>query len=117
MADDQDDTDEAPVKENEAYGVLIKEIDDVKGKSLFASKSFSKGDVIFQEKPLVCVQFLWNAEYKYLACDHCLKSLETSQDMARRLTGDQSLELPNKEQCCDVLKCQAEIVTCPRCQV
>jgi len=105
------------LKENVHHGVMIKQMDDSTGKSLFASKSFSKGDAIFEEKPLVCVQFIWNSEYNYQACDQCLKSLEPAQDMARRLSGDHSLELPHKDQCCLVSKCQKDIVSCPRCQV
>lgn len=112
--------DELPVTEGSGDDhrcVVIKQTDDTKGKALFATKSFTKGDVIFEEKPLVCVQFVWNAEYKYRACDHCLRSLESAQDMARRLSGDPSLELPYVEKCCEVSKCQQFIVTCPRCQV
>lgn len=109
--------DAVPVQDNVVNNVVIKESDGTKGKSLFANRSFSKGDVIFQEKPLVCAQFLWNTEYNYLACDHCMKSLETAQDMARRLTGDHELELPHTDQCCDVSKCKEIIVLCPRCQV
>lgn len=109
--------DKPPAKEHDDYGVVIKQTDNTKGKSLFASKSISKGDLIFQEKPLVCVQFLWNAEYKYRACDHCLRSLESAQEMARRLSGDHNLDLPYTEQCCDASKYQQDIVTCPRCQV
>jgi len=112
--------DESSAKESDSddeSGVVIKQTDDTKGKALFATKSFSKGDIILKEKPLVCVQFSWNAEYKYRACDHCLRSLESAQDMARRLSGDPSLELPYVEQCCEVSKYQQFIVTCARCQV
>jgi hypothetical protein len=43
------------------------------GKGLFALKPFKAGDVIFEEKPLVCCQFAWNAAYGYLACDFCMR--------------------------------------------
>ena len=46
---------------------------------MFASQDIAQDVVLFDEKPLVCAQFIWNALYKYLACDHCLKSLETAQ--------------------------------------
>ena len=37
---------------------------------------------------MVCCQFLWNAMYKYTACGFYMKSLETAEQMARRLTGN-----------------------------
>lgn len=37
----------------------------LKGKGLFAKRSFRKGDTIFTERPLVSAQFLWNSLYKY----------------------------------------------------
>jgi len=43
------------------------------GKGLFAVKPFKAGDVIFEERPLVCCQFAWNAAYGYLACDFCMR--------------------------------------------
>lgn len=98
-------------------GVFVKQTGGLKGKALYARKMFSKGDTVFKEKPLVCVQFLWNAAYKYLSCDNCLKSLEPAQDMARRLCGNHTLVLPYNEQCCEMLKSQKAVVVCPRCQV
>ncbi|XP_070539740.1 protein-lysine N-trimethyltransferase SMYD5-like isoform X2 [Ptychodera flava] len=83
------------------------------GRGVFAKQSFKKGDVIFKEKPLVCSQFLWNEFYKYLACEHCMKSLETSQAMASRLSANPLLVLPHPE-CCEVNKEQQ--VVCPACQ-
>ena len=56
-------------QENVAENVVIKKSDDNKGKALFAKRSFTKREIIFQEEPLVSAQFLWNSEYKYLACD------------------------------------------------
>lgn len=45
------------------------------GKGLFATKQFNGGDVILAEDPLVSCQFAWNAAYRYLACDHCMRYL------------------------------------------
>ncbi|KAG8134159.1 putative SET and MYND domain-containing protein [Naja naja] len=58
-----------------------------KGKGLFATRNIRKGDMIFVEKPVVSAQFLWNALYKYRACDHCLRALETAEENAQRLLG------------------------------
>jgi len=66
------------------------------------------------EKPLVSAQFAWNAAYRYLACDHCMRSLETAEQMARRLTGNASLMLPHSN-CCNVRP--SEHVTCHHCSV
>ena len=84
------------------------------GRGLFASKEFKKGDVIFEEAPLVSCQFAWNELYRYSACEFCLRSLERAEDMARRLTNNTALILPHVE-CCTV-KIE-EITVCPQCQV
>uniref|UniRef100_A0A8C4N6D8 SMYD family member 5 n=1 Tax=Eptatretus burgeri TaxID=7764 RepID=A0A8C4N6D8_EPTBU len=55
------------------------------GKGLFAKKALNKDDLIFAERPVVCAQFSWNALYKYRACHHCLRPLETAQENAQRL--------------------------------
>ncbi|KAJ8262495.1 hypothetical protein GJAV_G00167100 [Gymnothorax javanicus] len=89
-------------------------IDNVKGKGLFARKPIQKGDTIFVERPLVCAQFLWNALYKYRACDYCMRSLETAEENARRLSGNPSLILPHPEQC---KVCPGQHQACPQCQV
>ncbi|KAI2656705.1 SET and MYND domain-containing protein 5 [Labeo rohita] len=65
--------------------VEVRFIDNVKGKGLFAKRPFKKGDTIFIEQPLVSSQFLWNALYKYRACEYCLRALETAEENARRL--------------------------------
>uniref|UniRef100_A0AAR2IME9 Protein-lysine N-trimethyltransferase SMYD5 n=1 Tax=Pygocentrus nattereri TaxID=42514 RepID=A0AAR2IME9_PYGNA len=84
------------------------------GKGLFAKKLFKKGDTIFIEQPLVCAQFLWNALYKYRACDYCLRALETAEENARRLCGLPGLSLPYPELC----KVRPELhQACPHCQV
>lgn len=97
--------------------VSIKQVNQQKGKGLFAYKDFREGEVIFEEKPLVCSQFLWNSMYKYTACGACLKSLETAEEMARRLSGNASLELPYASKCCEITRLGQKIVSCHRCQV
>lgn len=87
---------------------------ELKGKGLFARKTFKKGDVILEEKPVVCAQFSWNELYKYKACEFCLKSLEKAEEMAQRLTTNQGLTLPFPE-CCPVD--QSCFAICPQCQV
>jgi len=81
---------------------------------LFASRDHAEGESLFEETPIVSAQFLWNQLYKYAACDHCLRSLETAQGMCRRLTNNPSLELPHPE-CCPVD--DSAYVSCPHCQV
>ena len=87
-----------------------------KGKGLFAKCSFQEGDQILIEKPLISCQFSWNKLYNYTACDNCLKSLETAENMARRLTGNMNLELLHKE-CCEVEKAKLLYCQCPACNV
>jgi len=73
-----------------------------------------EGEIIFTERPLVSAQFAWNAAYRYLACDHCMRSLETADQMGRRLTGNASLTLPHSECCCVQ---PSEHVLCRYCSV
>ncbi|GFQ98691.1 SET and MYND domain-containing protein 5 [Trichonephila clavata] len=94
--------------------VEVRVIDDEKGKGLFALSKFNKGDVIFEERPLVCAQFLWNQAYGYLACDYCMRPLETAEENVRRLTHMPDLVLPYPE-CCSTRK--DECVECPYCEV
>uniref|UniRef100_A0A673BJP3 SMYD family member 5 n=1 Tax=Sphaeramia orbicularis TaxID=375764 RepID=A0A673BJP3_9TELE len=97
-----------------AGGVEVRFIDNVKGKGLFAKKSIKKGDSIFIERPLVSAQFLWNALYKYKACEYCLRALETAEENARRLSGIPGLNLPHPELC----RVRPELhQACPQCQV
>jgi len=94
--------------------VEVRISDTLKGKCLFAKTKILKGTIIFEEDPLVCCQFSWNAACKYKACNHCLRHLETAEENIRRLTGNSSLELPYPE-CCETNKeC---IVSCPGCGV
>lgn len=76
--------------------------------------SYKEGDIILEEKPLVCSQYAWNADYKYLACDYCLRPLETAEDNVRRLTNNPSIVLPFPD-CCET-KTDA-IVECEFCGV
>ncbi|KAL3863353.1 hypothetical protein ACJMK2_005112 [Sinanodonta woodiana] len=94
--------------------VEIRTIDTRKGKGLFAQISLKEGEVIFEEHPVVSTQFLWNEMYKYLACEYCLQSLETAEEMSRRLTENPALDLPYQE-CCEARP--SEHVVCPDCQV
>ncbi|XP_033488322.1 protein-lysine N-trimethyltransferase SMYD5 [Epinephelus lanceolatus] len=97
-----------------ASGVDVRFIDNIKGKGLFAKRSFKKGDTIFFERPLVAAQFLWNALYKYKACEYCLRALETAEENARRLSGIPGLSLPHPELC----RVRPELhQACPQCQV
>jgi len=95
-------------------GVIVKQISESKGKGLVAQRAFKKGDVILEENPVVCSQFSWNELYKYRACEYCLRSLETAEEMAQRLTGQPGLSLPFPE-CCSVDPSQFS--ACPQCQV
>ncbi|XP_066016028.1 histone-lysine N-trimethyltransferase SMYD5-like isoform X3 [Pocillopora verrucosa] len=97
--------------------VLVKDVSLQKGKGLFAKKDFREGELIFEEKPLICGQFLWNSLYKYTACSHCLRSLETAEQMARRLSGNDSLELPYASKCCEITRMGLKIISCHNCQV
>ncbi|KAM6923402.1 protein-lysine N-trimethyltransferase SMYD5 [Xenentodon cancila] len=97
-----------------ASTVEVRFIDNVKGKGLFAKRSIKKGEPIFSERPLVSAQFLWNALYKYKACDYCLRALETAEENARRLSGNPDLSLPRPELC----RVRPELhQACPQCQV
>ncbi|XP_071393718.1 protein-lysine N-trimethyltransferase SMYD5-like, partial [Centroberyx affinis] len=94
--------------------VEVRFIDKIKGKGLFAKRSIKKGDSIFIERPLVSAQFLWNALYKYKACEYCLRALETAEENARRLSGIPGLSLPHPELC----SVRPELhQACPQCQV
>ncbi|XP_062574950.1 histone-lysine N-trimethyltransferase SMYD5-like [Saccostrea cucullata] len=85
-----------------------------KGKSLIAKQNFEEGDVLFEERPLVSSQFLWNEFYKYKACEYCLRSLETAEKQSQRLTENEALTLPYPE--CDETD-PSQYTDCPHCQV
>ncbi|KAK7571815.1 hypothetical protein V9T40_014287 [Parthenolecanium corni] len=46
-----------------------------KGRCLFATQPFKKGETIFVEDPIIACQFAWNKSYDYSACDHCMKQI------------------------------------------
>uniref|UniRef100_A0A1B6F9J3 Protein-lysine N-trimethyltransferase SMYD5 n=1 Tax=Cuerna arida TaxID=1464854 RepID=A0A1B6F9J3_9HEMI len=94
-------------------GYEVREVDSYKGKGLFATKSFQPGDIIFEEVPIVSCQFSWNKDYGYLACDHCMRPLETAEENVRRLTS-QFIPLPYPE--CDPTD-QSKHTSCPSCRV
>ncbi|KAI5740179.1 hypothetical protein M8J76_001256 [Diaphorina citri] len=94
------------------YGVQF--ISELKGRGLFAKKAYKKGDLIFEEKPLVCAQFSWNTAYGYLACEYCMRPLETAEENARRLSGGTVPELQFPE-CSPTDK--SSHVKCQQCQV
>ncbi|KAL2077486.1 hypothetical protein ACEWY4_026990 [Coilia grayii] len=121
MAAPQDDMFSLCVEPGKVSNIVeVRFIDNIKGKGLFAKKDIRKGDTIFIERPLISSQFLWNALYKYKACEYCLKSLETAEENARRLSGLPGLSLPHPELCrvrpelhqvclqCQVKYCSAE---------
>ncbi|XP_052006095.1 histone-lysine N-trimethyltransferase SMYD5 [Xyrauchen texanus] len=97
-----------------SHCIEVRFIDTVKGKGLFAKRAFKKGDIIFTERPLVSSQFLWNALYKYRACEYCLHALETAEENARRLSGLPGLCLPHPE-LCKVRPDRHQ--SCPQCPV
>ncbi|CAH1398454.1 unnamed protein product [Nezara viridula] len=82
-----------------ALGYEIRHCSDRKGKGLFATKDFSENEVIFEEKPLVSCQFAWNETYGYLACHHCLRPMEDTEENVRRLTNNPNIVLPFPELC------------------
>lgn len=87
----------------EELGVEVRVIGEPKGKGLFATKHFKKGDILFQERPLVCCQFAWNASYGYLACGYCMRPLEGAEENVRRLSTKNDVVLPHPE-CCPTKK-------------
>ncbi|XP_014968134.1 protein-lysine N-trimethyltransferase SMYD5 isoform X2 [Macaca fascicularis] len=94
--------------------VEVRFVSSAKGKGLFATQLIRKGETIFVERPLVAAQFLWNALYRYRACDHCLRALEKAEENAQRLTGKPGQVLPHPE-LCTVRKDLHQ--NCPHCQV
>uniref|UniRef100_A0A4X2JMK9 Protein-lysine N-trimethyltransferase SMYD5 n=1 Tax=Vombatus ursinus TaxID=29139 RepID=A0A4X2JMK9_VOMUR len=94
--------------------VEVRFVSSAKGKGLFATRPVQKGETIFVERPLVASQFLWNALYRYRACDHCLRALETAEENAQRLSGRACGALPHPEQC-SIRKDLHQL--CPHCQV
>ncbi|KAJ3363376.1 SET and MYND domain-containing protein 5 [Allomyces javanicus] len=67
-------------------GVSIKWISDAKERGVLADRDFAEGDVIFEEQPMVCDQYLYNKDF-FPTCEHCLACLESPADMVKRLAG------------------------------
>ena len=66
-------------------------------RGLFATRGLTKGETVLIEKPFVAAQHLWNRAFCYSACSHCLKSLESAQVLASRLSGAEVGSLPLAE--------------------
>ncbi|XP_015116224.1 SET and MYND domain-containing protein 5 [Diachasma alloeum] len=95
-------------------GYQVQKINEEKGKGLVALRHFKEGEIILEEKPVVCCQFSWNQDYRYLACDNCLTPLEDAEENARRLSGKNDLVLV----CSDCCETQKDLITeCPACGV
>uniref|UniRef100_A0A1E1WRE0 Protein-lysine N-trimethyltransferase SMYD5 n=1 Tax=Pectinophora gossypiella TaxID=13191 RepID=A0A1E1WRE0_PECGO len=75
-------------------GFEIRTSNSKKGKAMFSTKKFDLGDVILEEDPLISCQFAWNQAYRYLACDHCMRPLETPEQNVRRLSNKPDIVLP-----------------------
>lgn len=81
---------------------------------MFATKSFNLGEVILEEDPLVSCQFAWNSAYRYLACDNCMRPLETPEQNVRRLACKPDIVLPHS----NIYESNLENVTsCDQCSV
>ncbi|XP_013141688.1 PREDICTED: SET and MYND domain-containing protein 5 [Papilio polytes] len=93
-------------------GFEIRTSNSKKGKGLFATKKFDKGDIILEEDPLVSCQFAWNAAYRYLACDYCMRPLETPEQNVRRLSCKPDIVLPHAN-CFDINL--ENVATCDQC--
>ncbi|KAJ8723213.1 hypothetical protein PYW08_003125 [Mythimna loreyi] len=95
-------------------GFEIRTSNSKKGKGLFATKKYDQGDVILEEDPLVSCQFAWNAAYRYLACDYCMRPLETPEQNVRRLSCKPDIVLPHS----DIFEINIDSITnCDQCGV
>jgi len=86
-------------------------------RGVFARVPINNGDVILSEQPLVASQLSWNQQYNYTACNHCMKSLETAQNMGRRLAANYEISLPHLTSCCMSTQQQSLIHKCLGCDV
>ena len=80
---------------NSDDNVLVQQINEYKGRGLFALRDFRKGETLFREKPIVSSQFSWNRVYGYKCCHHCLEPLETANENVVRLANDPNIVLQN----------------------
>merc|ERR1712156_1331088 len=76
---------------NSDDNVLVQQINEYKGRGLFALRDFRKGETLFREKPIVSSQFSWNRVYGYKCCHHCLEPLETANENVVRLANDPNI--------------------------
>ncbi|XP_065198918.1 histone-lysine N-trimethyltransferase SMYD5-like [Sycon ciliatum] len=98
----------------EESGLSIEEVAG-RGRAIIAKRPFKEDETLFIESPLMSCQFSWNREYKYLACEYCLRSLETAEEMACRLSSQPSIDLPLSADCCESKP--STYVKCPDCEV
>ncbi|CAG9787673.1 unnamed protein product [Diatraea saccharalis] len=95
-------------------GFEIRTSNSKKGKGLFATKKYEQGAIILEEDPLVSCQFAWNAAYRYLACDYCMRPLETPEQNVRRLSCKPDIVLPHSN--CFETNLES-VTTCNQCAV
>ncbi|KAL4716148.1 hypothetical protein ACJJTC_013925 [Scirpophaga incertulas] len=95
-------------------GLEIRNCNSKKGKALFATRKYEQGEVILEEDPLVSCQFAWNAAYRYLACDFCMRPLETPEQNVRRLSCKPDIVLPHSNSFELNLEC---VTSCNHCSV
>lgn len=88
--------------------------DPIIGRGLIAESNLKNGSTLFEEIPLVQIQYSWNKKYKYLACDECMKPLEDVEENLRRLTGNKSLIVPHKE-FCQISSMKSNFSHCEKC--
>ncbi len=94
-------------------GFAVVTVDDDVGRGLFATRTFSSGETILTETPVVSCQHAWNASYGYSACHLCLAPLETAEQNARRLSDNPGILLPNSECCQTRPNFHVECESCP----
>lgn len=67
-----------------------------KGRFMIAKADIPAGQTLIEEEPLVSCQFSWSRKLSYLACDYCLRPLETAQENVSRLL-NRPVDLPFPE--------------------
>eukprot|EP01012_Entosiphon_sulcatum_P025462 TRINITY_DN30776_c0_g1_i1.p1 TRINITY_DN30776_c0_g1~~TRINITY_DN30776_c0_g1_i1.p1 ORF type:complete len:448 (-),score=62.13 TRINITY_DN30776_c0_g1_i1:14-1357(-) len=96
-----------------------------KGRGLFATRAFSKGEVVYRERPLATLQHQASRK-EVIACGHCNRFLETPVAQLRHLLGptvpEECFHLPciktqRPEAECACAACSEPVipVQCPRC--
>jgi len=92
------------------FPIVIKYIDEQKGKGVFAKQDIEEGDVIIKESPIVACQYSYNKVY-FPACSHCLKSMETPNEMLQRLAN-----LDTKPKLFNTNEEEIPKIYCPHCE-